>query len=96
MLSEAALSRLETAQRTAAALLALGELAELLDPEDNRSRWEMAGELSQRLTRFESTAGRRITAGHRAPRDRLETLLSTIASDPGIGRTQRRLYELLD
>lgn len=85
--------RIARARELAEGLEALGELVDLLG-EQARSRWDLAGELERRLARFESTSGRRIRAGHRAPRDHLETLLARIVATE-LPRSRRRLYALI-
>lgn len=93
-LAPAALERIESARAEIAALEALAELAELLDP-DAAARWATAGAISERLARFEATAWPRIRVGHRAPRDRLEDLLARLAAS-ALPRTQDNISRLLD
>lgn len=94
-LSEIALSRLESAQTTVAGYEALDELAGMLDADGTRSRWDLAGEIARRLVRFDGPAARRILAGHRPPKDRLEVLLSRAVAVPSLPRTQRKIFDLI-
>ena len=93
-LSPAAAERLANASAEIAGLLALGELAELLDPDGTRGRWRVAGDLAARLSRFEAGAWPRIRAGYREPRDRLESLLAVIAAS-SLPRSRENIWRLL-
>jgi hypothetical protein len=91
-----------TAERLAAALamaardVAVRELAMLLDPTRTRAVWAVAGEISERLVRFEGTAWPRIKAGYRSPRGPMEEALAVMLNCPTCPRTQRRLVDLLN
>lgn len=92
---------MDTATRLAEALamagrdLAARQLAHTLDPTGSRSRWDTAGELADRLRRFEVTAWPRIRDGHRQPRDRIEQALAAMLRCSSCPRSRRRLYDLL-
>lgn len=94
-LSPTALDRLEAAAIEQSALAALSELAALCDL-DCQGRWALAGELADRLKRFECTAWPRIRVGAREPTNSFEHLLAAIARCPTIPRSQRRLFDLLN
>ena len=93
-LSPEARERLTAARRTIAALEALGELAQLLNPEGTRRRWAIAGDIAARLKHFEVVAFARICRGGRKPRDRIEELLFTVAAS-ALPRDRRNLFNLL-
>jgi hypothetical protein len=96
-LSPEAADRLAAAERAAAALRALDELARLLNPDGELGRWATAGAIRDRLVRFEDTAWPRIRSGKRPTRDRIEDLLCALArcSERQIPRTRDRLSKLL-
>ena len=72
----------------------LADLRDLLDPAGRLSTWGLAGELSERLSRFQATAWPRIRGGHREPQGALEAGLSALCA-AGCPSSQRRLFDLL-
>ena len=77
----------------AAALVALGELAELLRP--GGRPWHQAGEVARAVAWFEHRVEPLILRGVREPRGDLERLCWIVASDPGAPRSRGRVYERL-
>ena len=94
-LSDTARGRIDAAKAEVRALLALGTLANLLDPACERTRWSIASDIAARLRAFEIRAWPRIRSGGREPRDTLETLLGALLSSPRTPRDPRRLWDLL-
>ena len=93
-LSSQTAEAIATADRLLARDTALIELVAMLDPDGTRSAWAIAGDLAERLRRFQSTAWPRICNGAREPRNILETALAACCA-AGCPRTQRKLYELV-
>ena len=93
-LSQEAIARLAGARRTVDGIEALGELAQLLNPDSTRRRWAVAGDIAERLASFETAAFARIRRGGRSPRDRLEELLFAVAAS-ALPRDRRNLFNLL-
>ena len=77
----------------AAALVALGELAELLRP--GGRPWHQAGEAARALAWFEHRVEPLIRRGTREPRGDLERLCWIVTRDPGAPRSRGRVYERL-
>lgn len=94
-LSAAAVARISAAELEVTALRALSELAQILDREGVRSRWDIAGEVAARLSRFEAATWLRIRRGAREPRNHAEELLCAICRS-GLPRSRERIYGLLD
>ena len=93
-LSDIACERLAVLDCEREALIALGQLADLLDPAGDSGRWTRAGMIAARLQRFESTSWPRIRRGHREPQGTVERLLSLIAAS-SLPRSRRKIWSLL-
>ena len=93
-LSEKARDRISAAERLIKGIEAVAELARLVGP-GGGNPWRTACDIARRLHHFEHNGPwGRIRRGERAPKDRVEALLATIALS-GIGRTKERVYDLL-
>ena len=79
------------AERLAARDRALNDLLEL---HVETSLWQLAGDISVRLRRFQGAGYPRIKAGYRKPRNTLETALTAILKAGG-PCSRRRLYRVL-